>query len=64
MSVNQKVSYLMGAVIVIAMIASLASTFFNGLNNVTGAPSFFTTIAPLVVGGGLCMFIWRVFSTK
>jgi hypothetical protein len=61
-NVDSKIAMLIGMVIVIVMVVAVAPTMFSGLTNITGAPSFFTTVFPIIVAAGLIFLVWRSVS--
>lgn len=56
-----KIAVLIGSLIFIIMLGALAPTFFSNLTTAS-APSWYNTILPVVVAGGLVMAVWKVFS--
>lgn len=62
-SVDSKIALLIGMVIIIVMIVAVAPTMFSGLSNISGAPSFFTTVFPIIVAAGLIFIVWRSVSS-
>lgn len=64
-SVNGKISYLIGAVIVIVMAVAVAPEMFDSLiqlNNTSGVPTWVPTVLFVIVGSGLVFLIWRSFG--
>lgn len=64
-NVNSKISYLIGALIVIVMATALAPEMFESvddLENVTGVPGWVPTVLFVIVGAGLVFLIWRAFN--
>lgn len=53
------VGVLIGIVIVLTVITAVAPTMFNGSNNISGAPSWFNTVYPIMIAAGLIFLIWR-----
>jgi len=63
--IDSKISYLIGALIVVVLATALAPTMFeeiDGLQNSTGVPSWVPTVLFVIVGAGLVFIIWRVFG--
>lgn len=59
---NTKIAVLIGALIFIVLVVALGPTMFNGLNNISGAPTWLNTVLPLIVGAGLLFAVWRAFN--
>lgn len=65
--VDSKISYLIGALIIIVMATALAPTMFSNVNdlvNATGVPSWVPVVLFVIVGAGLVFLIWRSFGSK
>ena len=63
--INSKISYLVGAVIVIVLATAVAPTMFENVSNltgVTGVPAWVPTVLLVIVGAGLVFLIWRAFG--
>lgn len=58
---NVKIAVLIGALIFIVLVGALGPTMFGNLS-IVNAPSWYNTVAPLIVGAGLIMAIWKVFQ--
>lgn len=56
-----KIAVLIGALIFIIMLGALAPSFFSNLTT-TSAPSWYNTLMPVIVAGGLVMAVWKVFN--
>lgn len=64
-SVDSKISYLIGALIVVVLATNLAPSMFssvNDLDNATGVPSWVPTVLFVIIGAGLVFLIWRAFG--
>ena len=65
--VDSKISYLIGALIVVVLATSLAPEMFvaiTDLENATGVPSWVPTVLFVIIGAGLVFLIWRAFGNK
>jgi protein-S-isoprenylcysteine O-methyltransferase Ste14 len=66
-SVNSKMQFLIGALIVVVLATSLAPTMFTNVNdlvNGTGVPSWVPTVLFVIVGAGLVFLIWKSFGNN
>ncbi len=64
-SVNSKITYMVGALIVIVLATALGPTMFSniaGLDNDTDTPSWVPTVLYVIVGAGLVFLIWKAFG--
>lgn len=57
--INATVYAIIGIVLVVVLLTAVAPTAFSGSNNITGAPTFFTTIYPLMIAMAFILLIWR-----
>jgi len=68
--VNNKISYLIGALIVVVMAVAIAPELFSSttgianLSGMTGVPTWLPTVLYVVVGAGLLFLIWNAFGNK
>jgi len=65
--VNNKITYLIGALIVIVLAVNLAPEMFSSISNLSGdanTPSWVPTVLFVIVGAGLVFMIWKVFDGK
>jgi hypothetical protein len=60
--VSAKIGVLIGALIFLILVVALAPTFFNGLSNISGAPSWLNVALPVIVGAGLLIAVYKAFS--
>jgi L-asparagine transporter-like permease len=66
--VNSKITYLVGALIVIVLAVNLAPEMFTGIatlgNETTNpdVPTWVPTILFVIIGAGLVFLIWRAFG--
>lgn len=49
-------------VIIVQLMISFAPTMFDGLTNITGAPTWVGTVLPILIGAFLIFIIWAVVS--
>lgn len=59
---KQMVSVIIGIVILAVLVTALAPTIFNGSDSITGAPTWFNTVYPLILAAGLITLVWRMFN--
>lgn len=70
LGVDSKISYLIGAVIVIVLAVAVAPTMFSSLTDLSnetlnpGVPAWVPTVLFVIVGAGLVFLIWRAFGSK
>ena len=67
MNVTSGMEYAIGAVILVSIIVALAPTIFTDLasNNFTSvAPTWVSTVLPVIVGAGFVFLLWRMFNSK
>lgn len=65
-SVDSKMNFLIGALIVVVLATALAPTMFenvDNLSNATGVPSWVPTVLFVIVGAGLVFLVWRSFGS-
>ncbi|MGV9141781.1 MAG: hypothetical protein ACOC1X_02475 [Promethearchaeota archaeon] len=65
--VNGKISYLIGALIVVVLATALAPEMFDsiaGLENDSDVPEWTPAVLFVIVGAGLVFLIWRAFGNK
>ncbi|MFW6130735.1 MAG: hypothetical protein ACOC56_06065 [Atribacterota bacterium] len=65
--VNSKITYLIGALIVVVLATALAPEMFSNVANLTGnddVPSWLPSVTFVIVGAGLVFLIWRAFGNK
>lgn len=65
--VNGKISFLVGALIVIVLATALGPTMFSnvaGLENNSDTPSWVPTVLYVIVGAGLVFLIWKAFGNN
>lgn len=55
---------MVGALIIIVLAVALAPTMFANLTDISGAPDWFGTVAPVLVSSGLIFMIWRAFNGR
>lgn len=63
--IDNKISYLIGGVIVVVLVVSLAPTMFDEIANLTDLPSqiaFFQPVMYVIVGAGLIFLVWRTIG--
>lgn len=66
--VNNKISYLIGALVVIVMAVAVAPQMFDGLNDLANTtlnpdvPTWLPTVLFVIVGAGILFLIWRAFD--
>ncbi len=63
--INSKVTYLVGALIVIVLAVNLAPEMFSGitaLSNDSDTPTWVPTVLFVIVGAGIVFLIWRAFG--
>lgn len=58
-NVDSRITIMIGFVIILSIFVALAPTMFEGLDNITGAPSWVTVVLPIIVGAGVVLLIWR-----
>ena len=61
---NNKMTSLIGAVILIFLVSALAPEIFGQLANMSGnadVPGWVATVLVVIVGAGLVFLIWRTF---
>jgi hypothetical protein len=66
-SIDGKINYLVGALIVIVLAVALAPEMFSGvegLENETGVPTWVPTVLYVIIGAGIVFLIWRAFGNK
>lgn len=56
------VAIVIGVVIMAVLVTALAPTIFNGSDSITGAPTWFNTIYPLILAAGLVLIVWRAMN--
>lgn len=67
MNVDSKISYLIGALIVVVLATALAPTMFENVTNLSNdsdVPSWVPTVLFVIVGAGIVFLIWRAFGNK
>lgn len=52
----------LGAVILVVIATALAPTMFENADNITGAPTWVTTVLVVIIGAGLVTLIWKRFN--
>lgn len=65
--IEGKIEYLIGGVIVVAMLAALAPQIFldlDTLTTATGVPSWVPTVLIIVAGAGLVFLVWRALMGR
>lgn len=68
--VNSKVSFLIGALIVIVLATSLAPDMFSNVADLNttseggNVPDWVPTVLLVIVGAGLVFLIWRAFGNN
>jgi len=66
--VNSKVSYLIGALIVVVLATAIAPEMFSNIANLTGnesdTPTWVPSVLFVIVGAGLVFLIWRAFGNN
>jgi len=68
--VDSKITYLIGALIVIVLAVNLAPEMFGGLTDLANTtanpdvPTWVPTVLFVIVGAGLVFLIWKVFDGK
>jgi len=66
--INGKISYLIGALIVIVLVVSIAPTMFTSLSDLSnttlnpGVPAWVPVVLFVIVGAGLVFLIWKSFG--
>jgi len=66
-NVSSKVSYLIGALIVVVLATALAPEMFSNIANLSGdsnTPAWVTPTLFVIVGAGLIFLIWKAFGNK
>jgi uncharacterized membrane protein YeaQ/YmgE (transglycosylase-associated protein family) len=61
MADNSTIAGLIGALLFIVLVGALGPTMFANLT-IAGAPSWVSTTLPIVVGAGLVLAVWKMFS--
>ena len=67
LNVSKGMEYAIGAVILVSVIVALAPTIFDDLANATftgSAPTWVSTVLPIIVGAGFVFLLWRMFANK
>lgn len=66
--VNSKITYLIGALIVVVLATSIAPEMFANIANLTGnesdTPEWVPSVLFVIVGAGLVFLIWRAFGNN
>lgn len=65
--IDSKISYLIGALIIIVLAVNLAPAMFEGiagLENNTDTPSWVPVALYVIVGAGVVFLIWKAFGNK
>jgi len=65
--INSKISYLIGALIVVVLATALAPEMFSNVANLSGnadTPNWVPSTIFVIVGAGLVFLIWRAFGNK
>lgn len=65
--VNSKISFLVGALIVIVLATSLAPTMFDNVANLSSnanTPEWVSGVLYVIIGAGLVFLIWRAFGNN
>lgn len=68
--VSHGMEYLIGGVILIVLVTSLAPTIFGNVTNLSnttlspGVPAFVPVVLFVVIGAGLIFMIWKAFGGK
>lgn len=60
--VSKALLSLLMMVIIAQLIVAFGPTMFEGLTNITGAPSWVGIVAPILVGAFLIFVLWAVVS--
>lgn len=63
--IDSKMSYLIGALIVVVLATALAPTMFanvNNLSNDSNTPSWVPVVLFVIIGAGIVFLIWRSFN--
>lgn len=63
--VSGKITYLIGALIVVVLATALAPTMFDNVSNlsdVSSVPTWVPTVLFVIIGAGLVFLIWRSFG--
>lgn len=63
--VDNKITYLIGALIIVVLATALAPTMFSniaGLENNSDTPSWVPVVLYVIVGAGIVFLLWKSFN--